>query len=156
MKKQKPSETKDLCCGCYISHSEVFKEYDGKFDKKKDAERIAHIVGEKKDSSYVDRMVKLNKFSQRLDVGGWRTDRNGKPSEPKIDKRSKGDYYICPYCNSDRFPGEVEITSGYRFDCCHNGTLRSLINLESKRKHSIFAKYFFGNDRSSTFREFKF
>ena len=150
MDRKKNADEKNLCCGCYISNSEIFKEHHGKFDAKKEKERISEIVGEHKDSAFVDRMVKLNKYSQRLDVGGWRTTRDGREAQPKIDKNSKGDYYICPYCNAYRFIGEVEIESGYRYDCCHNGTLRSLIDLESKRKESIFAKYYFGDDKSAT------
>ena len=86
---------------------------------------------------------------------GWKTNKFGNISVQKIHKKSDGDFYICPYCNSERFPGEVECSEGYRYDCCHNGTLRSLIELEKKRKKSPFAKYFFGDDKHSRlFREF--
>ena len=64
----------------------------------------------------------------------------------KIHRDSEGDYYICPYCSSYRFPGEVESESNknvYRWDCCHNGTFRTLIELEKKRPESKFSKYEF-------------
>jgi len=97
MKRKRPSDLKDLACGCYISHSEIFKEYHGKFDKKKDMARISKIVGESKSSMYVERMMQLNRYSQRFDVGGWRTSRDGNDAIPKIHKKSNGDYYVCPY-----------------------------------------------------------
>jgi hypothetical protein len=111
-------------------------------------------------------MQPWNVESQRLDVGGWRLNQQGSQSKQKINADSDGDYYICPYCNAHRFPGEVETIGGktrlYKYDCCNNGTLRyhinflkymflrSLIELEKKRKHSKFAKYYFGDDRAAT------
>ena len=152
MAKQRATDYSNLGCGCYISHSEIFKDFDNPadFNMKEEAARIAKIVGCDPKSKFVKRMVRLNKFSQQFDVGGWRTRRDGKPAIQKVDKESDGDFYICPYCNSYRFPGEVEKDVGYRYDCCRNGTLRSLIELEKKRKKSPFARYFFGDDRHAT------
>ena len=41
-------------------------------------ERIKEIVGEKHGEEFIKRMVRLNKFSQQYDVGGWKTDKFGK------------------------------------------------------------------------------
>ena len=61
-----------------------------------------------------------------------------------------GDYYVCPYCSAFQWPAEVESSSGYTYNCCINGTLRAMIELEKTRPKSIFAKYFFGNDKAAT------
>jgi hypothetical protein len=160
-KKLTKHDMKLLCSGCYISNSEIFHQYDDGYDKEKDRERIAEIT--KTDGELLDKYCQLNQYvillvynsrfseAQRDDIGGWRIDEHGQPAVQKISRCcNEGDYYICPYCDSYRFVDEVERSKGYRWDCCDNGTLRSLIELEKSRPESKFAKYYFGDDQSAT------
>ena len=132
-------DTHLLVSGVYISRSECFHQYDD-YDEETDYKRIYEMFPDETEASYLQ---KVNEFAQIVDIGGYRENQKGEPSVQKIHKDMDGDYYICPYCNSYKLPGEVEITSGYRWDCCKNGTLRALIELEKSRPESLLAKYFF-------------
>ena len=144
-KKNKKEETHLLCASTYISRSEAFHQYDD-YDAEVDKERLRKIF---KDEEEVDHLQKVNEYAQKQDFGGWVTKPDGKtPATQKIHKDMDGDYYICPYCTAQLLPAEVEMKSGYRFDCCHKGTMRTLIELEKRRPESKFAKYlqFLEND----------
>jgi len=123
MKKFGKNDHTLLASGCYIAHSEIFKDLkleskedvDMKKVEEEETKRIVQIVGMNTKDEFVKRMVKLNLFSQQYDVGGWRTKENGLPAKQKLHKKDDGDFYICPYCNASRFPAEVECQSGYRY-----------------------------------------
>ena len=152
--KNKKTPEHLLCCGLYISRSEALYQYDN-YCPKIDRIRLQNLYP-KAPESEIDYLQKVNEYSQIKYYGGWR-DEEGKycgdgdeesKSSPKqkIHRDSEGDYYICPYCTSYRFPGEVESEKNkkvYRWDCCHNGTFRTLIELEKIRPESKFAKYIY-------------
>ena len=135
-KQNKIEETHALCASTYISHSEAFHQYEN-YDVEKDKKRLRNIFN---DEDLVNHLQKVNEYSQIKEFGGWRKKKDGSEPVQKIHKDSEGDYYICPYCTAFRFPTETESKSGYRWDCCKKGTLRTLIDLEKMRPHSLFAK----------------
>ena len=137
-KKNKKQKTHLLCAGLYISRSEALHQYDN-YSPEVDKKRLKEMF---QDDEEVDYLQKVNEYSQVKDYGGWRTRADGSPARQKIHRDSDGDYYICPYCSSYRFCAEVENKGKYRWDCCDQGTLRTLIELEKVRPHSKFAKYF--------------
>ena len=135
-RKNKKEKTHLLCAGLYISRSEALYQYEN-YDPEVDKKRLKEMFD---DEEEINHLQKVNEFSQVKDYGGWRTRPDGTPPRQKIHKNSEGDYYICPYCTSYRFPAEVEHNGKYRWDCCDQGTLRTLIELEKVRPHSKFSK----------------
>ena len=135
-KKHQCVDTHLLCASTYISESEAFCQYTN-YDANEDKLRLCKIFD---NPDQINHLQKLNEYSQYQDFGGWNTKPDGSPAVQKIHKGSEGDFYICPYCSAQLFPAEVERSQGYRYDCCHKGTMRSLIEVEKERANSPFAR----------------